>query len=453
MSSLHILILCLDVLMGLGILALTKTRLPRSMSLPLSVLLGMFAHSMLVFLIEFTGLGIGRYTMIGAAVIGVVGLNAWWTRVAPFYKTLLKRPQFTLSMSDVIVIVAGCSVGYYVLWATWYWPVTPFDAMAGIDLVARQTIGEGTIVNRVFTDESLKGHLSNQPFYAPFAMLMQVIYRLIGYGFGQVWLGVASLSFSWFMWSALRQTVHPFIANLLWLMMIVTPEFLGYTYLLQTDYINAAFLASGVVLMVMSLERSSVSALGVSAVLFAAACWSRTETIGLVLIGIIAVLPMMARQLGSRKAVRYAIIALASSFATFILWNGVFVQLFLPVSPDASQELVLFDGARLVEVVSDTFTNVIFDVGLWGLTFILFAVTLVGSILWKRGVGSIATLLWIGAIFIGLEIVGIVFTAAVVEQTLRRGIFKLIPLVFMFVAAAPLLQEMSSRLLKWEGAR
>lgn len=453
MSALNVLIVLLNILMGFGILALTNTRLPRSLSIPLSVLIGMFAHTMLLFMIEFTGLGISRQMMVASAVFGTVVLNGWWPRVAPWYKSLFSRTSLTLSMSDVITLGAGCTIGYYVLWAAWYWPVTPFDAMAGIDLVARQTISEGTIVNRVFTDESLRGHLSNQPFYAPFAMLMQVIYRLIGYGYGQVWLGVAAIAFSWFMWSSLRQVVHPFIANILWLFMIVTPEFLGYTYLLQTDYINAAFLACGVVLLVLSLERTSISALGVSAVLFAAACWSRTETIGIVLIGVIAVMPMMARQLGGRQAVRYAITVLGASLATFGIWNGVFVQFFLPVSPEAAQELVFFDGARLVAVVSDTFTNVLFDTGLWGLTFILFAVALIGSLVWKRGVGSIATLLWIGAIFIGLEIVGIVFTAAVVEQTLRRGIFKLIPLIFMFVAAAPLVQEWSKRLLKWEGAR
>ena len=215
MSLLFFLILILQIMMGLGILAVVRTQLPRTMSIPLAVLSGMFAHTVLLFCIDLMQLGIGRDTMISTAVCGAVAANVWLARTGPWYRELLGKPTGRLHMHDVIAVGFALILGYYVVWATWYWPVTPFDAMAGIDLVAKQTIVEGTIVNRVFTDASLEGHLSNQPFYAPFTMLMQVIYRLLGFGYGQVWLGVAAVAFSWFLWGALRRVVQPFIANIL----------------------------------------------------------------------------------------------------------------------------------------------------------------------------------------------------------------------------------------------
>ena len=438
---------------GFGVLATFRTRMPRSMSVPLALMIGMFIHSILFIGVDILHLGMKQSTMVGSAVVGLLLSHLWWKRVSPWYGELFARPRFTLRMYDFVTLWAAGAAGYFVVWAAWYWPVTPFDAMAGIDLVARQTIADGTVVNRVYSDPTLNGFLSNQPFYAPFAMLMQVIYRTMGFGNGQVWLGISAVMFSWFMWSSLRQVAHPFIAGVLWLLLIFTPELLGYTYLLQTDYINAAFLTSAIVLLYFSAQNEEFDAWAASAVLFAAACWSRTETIALVGLGLIVSIPFLFRQHPRRMVLKYVITAAAAGFFTFALWNVLYLQVLLPSRPDAASELIGFDPSRFSTVFVDTFTNVILDKGLWAATFVLFAAALILNLVIKRTGAPYIILMWIVAIFIGLEIVGTIFTAAVVEQTLRRGIFKLIPLIFLYVAASPIMVEGGKRLAAWEARR
>jgi hypothetical protein len=448
-----VLVTLLQWVMGFGALGTMRTVMPRSMSVPLALIIGMFLHTAIFFCVDFFNLGMSQLMMTMTAILGVALTHVWWPRVRTFYDDLFKKPTFSLQLYDVVVLGVGLTIGYYVVWAAWYWPVTPFDAMAGIDLVARETVEEGTIVNRVFTEPSLAGRLSNQPFYAPFAMLMQVMYRLIGFTYGQVWLGVMAIAFSWFLWAAYRRVCQPFIANILWLMTILTPELLGYTYLLQTDYANAVFIASGVIMMALTLERDDVSALGASAILLAAGCWSRTETILLVGLGLLAVAPLLFKRYGTRSTLSFLGIAGGASFLMFAVWNLFFLQVYLPVRPDTLQELTGFDAARFISVVGDTFNNVILDKGLWAASFLIFAVIIVADLVVKRSMSSKTTLLWIVMIWFGLEVVGTIFTAAVVEQTLRRGIFKLIPLMFFYVAASPLIGQWGRAIQQWQMGR
>lgn len=445
--------LMLQWLAGLGLLASTRTRLPKSVILPLALLSGMFVHNVLFFAVDLLHLGFRDSTVMGAGVIATLLCNAWLPRVREFYAWLFSKPTFTLRMYDLVVLGYGVMVGYYVVWAAWYWPVTPFDAMAGIDLVAREAVSEGTINNRVFTDPSMAGMLSNQPFYAPFAMLMQVMYRIMGFAYGQVWLGIVAVATSWFFFGALRQFAHPLIASILWLLLILTPELLGYTYLLQTDYVNAAYLSIGVALLALGTKNNDSNAWWISAFMLGAACWSRTETVMLVAMGLIASVVVWKSSAFRGDRLKFLIGTATLSLLFFWLWNGMYVQWVLPVHPDTARELVGFDPSRFVSVLSDTMTNVVADTGLWGMAFILFAVGLVGNAIAKRSFGNAILLAWIVAVFLGLVLVGTIFSAAIVEQTLRRGMFKLIPLMFLYVAALPVVKDWSERLQSWENGR
>jgi len=448
--SFFLLILVVQWITGFGIMASIGTRIPRPLSIPLAPLVGMFVHTLAVFVVDLLPWGIGRVSITVAAAVMLVVAHVRWTVVKTWYRELVAAPRWTLSMADLVVIIAGAIVGYVVSWASWFWPVTPFDAMAGIDLVARQTVVDGTINNRVFTDPSLAGHLSNQPFYAPFAMLMQVIYRLLGFGYGQVWLAVTAICFSAFLYNAMRMWAHPMIAGVLWLLAILTPEMLGYTYLLQTDYLNAVFLASAVIVLTVSAERDDVQAWALAAVLFGAAAWSRTETIMVVFMGLLASIPVLWNHVERRTMWRALGLSAGAALATFVLWNGYYLPVVLPVRPDTASELTMFEFGRFVQVSGDLWSSVIVSTELWGWAFPLFALGLVGSLILNRSLRPLLPLVWIAAILLALTVVGTVFTAAVVEQTLRRGIFKLIPLMMFWLAAMPLVVGWSKRLRAWE---
>ncbi|NQW30767.1 MAG: hypothetical protein HQ472_09685 [Ignavibacteria bacterium] len=445
-----VLTLLLQLISGIGLLAATKTRVAKSAVIPLSLLLGMFVHTAAMFALQLASIPLTLMSVLAAGLFGALLCNSLVKRTGEFISWWLKNLSLKINMYDLVAVGFAASVGYIVVWASWYWPVTPFDAMAGIDLVARQTVAEGSIVNRVFTDPSLAGHLSNQPFYAPFAMLMQVLYRLIGFEYGQVWLGIMSVSFSWFMYVLLRQYAHPFIANILWLLLILTPEMLGYTYLLQTDYLNAVFFASGVILLVMHLDTKENRTLLASALFFAAACWSRTETIALVGIVAVVVAPTLLKRFGRIETLKYLATTMVLCGVVFSLWHMLFFNAYLPVRPDSAAELTGFQFDRFTDVVSSTFSNVIFDKGLWGASFLLFAIVFIVDLVRTKKSNRTVLLAAIGAVFVGLILIGTLFTSAIVEQTLRRGMFKIIPLLFFYIASAPVIVMLSEKLKHWE---
>ncbi len=443
----------LQFVAGLATLGALRLEMQRSMSVPVALLVGTFLHSLVFFGCELLHIPMSTQSMLFSAVVVAAVPHIWWKNVTTFYGRLLAKPTWTLTLYDVVTLGVIGYVTFIAVWASWYWPVTPFDAMAGIDFVAKQTVEEGTIVNRVFTDPSLAGHLSNQPFYAPFSMLLQVMYRLIGFAYGQVWVSIIAISLGWIVWTALRQLIHPFIADLLFVLYVLTPEMLGYTYIVQTDLINAAYYASAAIFLWQAIEKKQQPYLWLAMNLLCGACWSRSESILLVGFGLIGTITFIAKKWSWRFALTYCAIAGVGCLVVFGLWHLLFFYHYLPVHPTTSEQIIGFDVQRFVHVVWSTLTTVIADTALWAATFVLFGVAFVVNLLMNRSVSPVLLLIWIGATFLGLWIVGTVFSAAIVEQTIRRGIFKVIPLIFVYVAGTELLQRASRRLTQWEAGR
>jgi hypothetical protein len=309
------------------------------------------------------------------------------------------------------------------------------------------------IANQVFTDPSLQGQLSNQPFYAPFAMLMQVMMKLIGYPYTQIWVSIVAICFWWFVWSALRRLVHPLFASVLLVLFVLTPEMLGYSYILQTDFANAAYFTIGCVMLARSIDEEEIGGVFVSALAFAGACWSRTETpLLVVLVGAVA-LPKMLRVFGPAKGLIGAVSVLAMSTFTFGLWNVVFFNSYLPVRPSTSEQIRGFDFERFTEVVASSWSSVIASTELWGWIVWLFLGVLVIDLIINRRISQPIIIGCIFATVFGLFVVGTIFSAAIVEQTLRRGMFKVIPLMVIAIAGSGIVSSASSALFSWEAGR
>ena len=445
--------LLLQLVSGLGVIALLRPRITRSVAIPSAVLIGMFMHTLVLFACALASIEITRSLGMISAVVAAVLPNLAWPRVSKSYGEWSAMPKWTLSLADIVSLGFASYLAYAAFWAAWYWPVTPFDAVVGIDLVAKTAVEDGTLVNRVFTDPFLSQHLSNQPFYAPFAMFLQVIYRLMGYASGQMWVPIVAVCFMWFTWVELRRTLHHVLANVLWLLLLLTPEMLGYTYLVQTDYLNAAMFVPGVLLLWRAIREDDRGSMWLSTVFFAAACWSRTDAIILVELGLIASLPLVARASSWKRATQTFVVQSVIMGVVFALWHVLYFNAYLPVRPSTSDQLLGFDLARALTVSTSLFTNVIADVDYWGWVFLVFPVVLIADIVRQRKIETPMLLVWIGALLVGFIVIGTIFSAAIVEQTLRRGIFKLVPLVVLAMAGTQLLQTASRYLTNWEAGR
>ncbi|MFN4908210.1 MAG: hypothetical protein ACK475_06740 [Bacteroidota bacterium] len=448
-----VLTLFMQWLVGLFAVGATGYRMQRSALLPMSLLLGMFLHSLSMFIAHLAGVPLSLQTMLVSGIAAMIVPLLRWNAIRQSLAGLLAMPRIRPTLYDVVIVGFIGYVAYMVVWASWYWPVTPFDAMAGIDLVARYAARDGMIANQVFTDPSLQGQLSNQPFYAPFAMLMQVMMKLIGYPYTQIWVSIVAICFWWFTWATLRSLAHPLIAGLLTVLFILTPEMLGYSYILQTDFANAAFFAVGCVMLMRSIDEKEFAGIVVSAIAFAGTCWSRTETPLLVSLVGAAALPQLLRVFGPVKGLAGALGTLGVSTLTFALWNIVFFNAYLPVRPSTAEQLRGFDSSRFVEVVSTSWTSVISSTELWGWIIWLFFAVIVVDALVNRRLAQPLLIGFIVATFLGLFLVGTIFSAAVVEQTLRRGMFKIIPLMVVAIAASGIVSSASSALYSWEAGR
>lgn len=446
-------VLLLQWISGLGIIGLLGSSMSRAVAMPIGLLLGMFVHSLLFFACDLVGIPLSLGSTIVTAVLCALIPLIRFSKVSAYLVSLTKAPTWTLAMYDVIALGVLLYVGYIVVWAAYYWPVTPFDALAGIDLVARQTAVEGTIVNRVFSDPSLAGHLSNQPFYAPFAMLLQTMYRLIGFPYGQIWVSIVAILFTWFVWTSLREVAHRFIAAVLWLLYALTPEMLGYTYLVQTDYLNAAFFASGVLLLFQGIRKKETSYAWIASILLLGACWSRTESIVLVGLGVMCSSAFMINSYGRQFTLRWTAVTLAASTVVFGLWHWLFFSWYLPVQPDTQSQLIGWSWERFANVVTSTYSNVVADINLWGVAFLLLAIGIIISLAIARSVKPTFLLVWMAVVFVGLFIVTTVLSTSIVEQTVRRGVFKVIPLIFVYIAGSEIMMRISHRLNKWEAGQ
>ncbi|MEY3385738.1 MAG: hypothetical protein RIR53_549 [Bacteroidota bacterium] len=448
-----IMMLLMQWSIGIGVVGAIGYRLERSTLLPLGMLLGMFLHTMAMFVAQLLGIPLSEQTMIVTGGVAVLLPLLRYRTIRECLGGLLSAPRLRPTLYDVVFLGFIGYIAYMVVWASWYWPVTPFDAMAGIDLVARYAATDGMIANQVFTDPSLRGQLSNQPFYAPFAMLMQVMMKLIGYPYTQIWVSVVAICFWWFTWSSLRRIVHPFIAGVLLTLLVLTPEMLGYSYILQTDFANAAFFTMGCLLLLRSIEESSAPGLAVSAIAFAGACWSRTETPLLVVLVVAVCIRRMLEDFGALRGLAGSLGIVAGSSIAFALWNIVFFNWYLPVRPSTDEQLRGFDLGRFGDVAISSWTSVISNTELWGWLVWLFLVIVVLDAIINRRLTQPLLLSMIGVTIIGLFFVGTIFSAAIVEQTLRRGMFKIIPLMIVAIAGSGLVSSASSALYSWEAGR
>jgi hypothetical protein len=212
-------------------------------------------------------------------------------------------------------------------------------------------------------------------------------------------------------------------------------------------------MVAGVYLMWQGAENNLHGFVLSSAVFFAAACWSRTESPLLILIGVLLAYPLLRRSFGSLPTIRMLGAVVLASGVAFALWHVLFMNAYLPVRPSTADQIAGFDAGRLVDVISTTWTSVIARIDYWGIVVWLFIGTTAVSIVLYRRITSGMLLVWIAAILIGLWFSGTLFTAAIVEQTLRRGMFKLIPLLVLAIAASELVTSASNRLSVWEQRR
>lgn len=423
-------------------------------SIALSIILGMGIGSFLTFLLEVV--------TIPLTFISILGINVLFIAVLWILKRKISLQfDFRFKLWDLlpllfILFFAGISI-----WRTYYYPPYSYDSMMGIDLVAKYGVRDGSISNSQLFKEllPLSQVYTNQLFYAPFTMLMQIIYRLVGIDFGQIWLGFISLSFLTFFYAIAKKLAHPLIAFFGVLFILFVPEFFAYSFILQTDYSNAIYFFIGVYFFYLYTLKNEISDIAISTLAMFFACWTRTETIFFIPFGSLLLLIRKMRE--SPHTLNFNILKIPFLFSfipsiAIFLWNIFYIEFYMPEGIDPGGQIdpqtdQLF--SKIAGNISGMNEIVIFRDQLWNesvpIFLFFFGTSLLYAILKQKSPEGLQILFWIGVLYMVFHVLFILFPAVNIDATFRRGFFKFIPLMGLYLILSDLGQWVSTGLKKF----
>jgi hypothetical protein len=485
---------------GYGILTLFGIRLSKPFTITLSLLLGMAVASFIPFLLQLfyivlTGTSIflslaatalllniptflrirregfgpgaaGKAADMASGIAAVLASGRKTTSNAPFrsFRSFRMRPY-----EIPFLLIIGFMV-FVSVWRCYYLPPTSRDALSGPEAIAEYAVREHTMINSFFSVDLWS---TNNQFKSPYLISLQLIYKLAGFPFGQVWLSTIFVSFTIFLYHALRQRVHPVIAGFLLLLFTMVPEIYSYTFLILYDYSNMVFFFLSLYFLfdyfgngpaakefATSFARPAKH-LYFAGLLMGIATYIRSETLVLAVLFLPFLLRMQLREkYPVKKIVRAQFFFLLPSLVGYYLPSQLYIKYYLPVHYNVGGQVNhhLNDWQPLIQRYKDIITRLMtgeFSVQLWGYILYIFFFLFLAELIFLRRFSKEARdwLYAIVVVYLGLGLLGWILPLMNLLESTKRGLFKLIPLIIFYMAANGWLTRLSSRIYRWEMAR
>ena len=450
---------------GYGILTIFGIRMKTAFTITLSLLLGMAVASFLPFLLQLFYIVLTDLTIFGSLVLAALLLNI---------PTLLRirkegfaavRRSFTISRFRIrlyevpYLLILGFLV-FVSVWRCYYLPPTSRDALSGPEAIAEYAVREHTMINSFFRVDLWS---TNNPFKSPYLVSLQMIYKMAGFPFGQVWLSTIFISFTVFLYHVLRQRVHAVIAGLLLLMM--APEMYAYTFMILYDYSNMVFLFLSLYFLFATPVTQPAAKVPAqfyfSGLLMGIATYIRSETLALALLFLPLILFGQYRERYPFKKMAWAnILFFAPSLVAWWVTAQLYLKYYLPVHYDVGGlvNTHLSDLHPLFQRYSDIITRLLtgeFSVHLWGYIQYIFGLLLLAELIFLRRFSKEARnwLYAIAVLYLGLGILGWLLPMMNLLETTKRALFKLIPLFVLYIANNGWVTRLSTRMSRWENAK
>jgi hypothetical protein len=300
---------------------------------------------------------------------------------------------------------------------------------------------------------------TNNQFKSPFLISLQVICKMAGFPFGQIWLSAVFVSFMVFLYHTLKEKLHPIIAGLLLLLFLMTPEMYAYTFMILYDYSNMIFFFLSLWFLFGYFRNKTSSWFYFSGLLMGIATYIRSETL---VLAILFLPPILLVQIRERRTVKKLVLAtlafLLPSLLGYYLPGPLYIGHYLPVHYNVGDQLNhnLSDWGPLFQRYSDILTHLIassFGIHLWGYFFIVAAVLLVVEVFvpgrYNRDARN-----WLYAVlvlYVGIGALGFALPLIDLNDTTKRELFKMLPLVLLYLANNAALIRLSRWISRWEG--
>ncbi|MCW3121426.1 MAG: hypothetical protein JWQ38_918 [Flavipsychrobacter sp.] len=373
----------------------------------------------------------------------------------------IKRPVFKMPpLPKLYELPAFALVIFFLtlsVWRCYYMPAYARDMLSGPELIAEYTVREHTMVNSVFNVDL---HTSNNYFKSPYITCLQIAYKLLVFPFGQLWLSILSVSFITWLYTLLRERIHPLLAGLLLVLFITVPELFAYSFVILYDYSNMVFFFSGFLFLARYLQTDRISDFAFSVFLFGLATFIRTES--LILITMMA--PLLIFNLYKKKvpamtiALRVALLGIVPAIFYYICIK-VLVAHFVPIPMDVAHEINqnLGDFSPLFKRLGDMLSLLIFSYAgtqFYGWYMFIFTAIFFIDLIFIRKYNkeAVFALYGIAVVYFGIGFIGYLLPLADLSNTTKRGLFKVIPIIILYMANSPVLLKLSNGIKKWENS-
>jgi hypothetical protein len=437
---------------GSGILRLFKINLPVIANICISIIAGVVVMSFAPCLLQLAGVPINQLSVITAIVILTLFTGF------PLLKNIRQFRFHKFLWPEIYewpFIVIFAILLFISAWRCFYYPPTPYDMISGPELLAEYAVREHTMLSSVF---NIDLHMTNNYFKSPFITGLQIIYKLLVCPFGQMWLSLLYISFIIWLYTIAREKLHPVLAGLLMLFFITVPDLYAYSFLMLYDFSNMILFFCGFYFITKYLESKGLNNFIFSSFLFGLATFIRNETLVLVCM----VLPLMTiylyrQKINSARMIRLLLLFIGIPAAFYFICLDIFVKNFIPVHFNLGSQINsnLSDFSPFFERLRDINSELIFSkfgMGSYGYFIYFFCGLFLLDLVWKRRFDkeTIISLYGILVVYFGLPFLGYILPLVDLMNTTKRGLFKLLPLMFLYICNSGALIQLSAIIKKWE---
>jgi len=465
------------LLSGYGLLTLFGLRLKTAYTITLSLLLGIAVASFIPFLLQLFYIVLTPATVFGSILLSALLLNTPTLRRIrkegfPSVRQSFAIKPFRIRPYEIPYLLILGFLVFVSIWRCYYLPPTSRDALSGPEAIAEYAVREHTMINSFF---SIDLWSTNNQFKSPFLISLQMICKMAGFPFGQVWLSVVFVSFMVFLYHVLKEKLHPIIAGLLILLLMMAPELYAYTFMILYDYSNMVFFFLSLYFLFDYFSSRAPSSLVNTAapanrqfyfagLLMGIATYIRSETLVLALLFLPLIFIAQLRDAQSfdkaalaKKMILADILFLLPSLLGYYLTAQLYIGHYLPVHYDIGGLVNphLTDLHPLFQRYADIATRLLsgeFAIQLWGYLFYLTAFLFLAECIFIRRFSRPA-LNWLYAIvvvYLGLGALGYLLPMMNLNETTKRALFKLLPLALLYLANNGLLIRLSQWISRWE---
>lgn len=449
-------LLLMQFVAGRGILQLFRLKLSAVAMVCFALMCGGCVVSFAPFIVQALGLPLIDLHMYYC----ITGLTALCAIPLALLRKTLKAPRFVWpKLYEAPFLVVFATLAVVSVWRCFYLPMTPRDMLTGTELIAEFAVREGTLVSSIYNGIDLRMAPAHNIFKSPFMTGMQVVYKLLVQPFGQVWLSVYAVCFSVWLYSVIRERVHPVIAGALMLLLLCAPDLFSYSYIVMYDYMSMVFFVSAFYFLTRYLDSGRLNELAWVSLLFGIAMYMRSETIIFQELFLPALLYRFVKDKVDALQIILRIGVYMVGCLAFQYLSGALMRAFIPVTLSL-RGMVNTNPAELGIVftkAADIAQQLIFwKKGVWifGYLYYAFLGVLAIDIVWPRSFSKEArmSLLGIAVVYAGLAFMCYFFPFIVIQNTIKRGLFRMFPILVLYMASSGAVQRLSGLLKKWEGA-